>query len=99
MRKGGRGEQLPDLVVRWSDRSSVSLERVVSPRFGTVRRAGAGSGRSGNHTGEGWALVVPGDARMVQLSRPARVVDLAATAVALAGVDPGDLAGVTLLEP
>ena len=44
---------------------------VRSERYGTVQRHGVGSGRSGNHTeGDAWALVVPGDGRHADLSRP-----------------------------
>lgn len=97
---GDRAHLLPDLIVRWSERPATRLEGVRSERFGTVRRHGVGSGRSGNHTeGDAWALLVPGASRLVEPSRPPRLEDVAATAAALAGDDPSDLAGEPLLEP
>ena len=95
---GRRSEQLPDLLVRWSDRPAVGLDRLVSPRFGAVVRQGAGSGRSGNHTDDAWALLVPGSARFREPSRSARVTDLAATAATLLGADASGLPGEPLLE-
>lgn len=97
---GARAHLLPDLIVRWTDRPTTRLEGVRSPRYGTVRRHGVGSGRSGNHTeGDAWALVVPGASRLVEPSRPARLEDVAATAAALAGAEVGDMVGEPLLEP
>jgi len=97
---GDRAHQLPDLIVRWADRPATRLKGVRSPRFGTVWRHGVGSGRSGNHTeGDAWALVVPGASRLVEPRRPPRLEDVAATAVAVAGDDPGDMVGEPLLEP
>ena len=96
---GVHSDRLPDLIVRWSDRPATRLTGVVSPRFGTVNRRGHGSGRSGNHTaGDAWALVVPGASTPVTPSRPPRLVDIAATAAALAGRDGADLPGEPLLQ-
>ena len=99
---GVHDARLPDLVVRWNDRPATRLTHVESPRFGTVRRRGAGSGRSGNHTpGDAWALVVPGaGVRPADPGRAPRVADVAATAAAL--VAPGEdlgLSGAPLLLP
>jgi predicted AlkP superfamily phosphohydrolase/phosphomutase len=96
---GARAELLPDLVVRWTDRHTTTFEGVRSEQFGTVRRHGVGSGRSGNHTeGDAWALVVPGKSRHATLTRPPRLEDIAATALALSGDDAPDLVGEPLLE-
>ena len=96
---GARAHQLPDLIVRWTDRPATRLGGVRSDRFGTVMRHGVGSGRSGNHTeGDAWALVVPGSSRLVEPARPPRLEDVAATAAAVAGADLGDIAGQPLLE-
>ena len=85
---GERSEQLPDLVVRWSERPATRLDRVVHERLGEVRRAGAGSGRSGNHTaGDAWAVLAPGTAAHADPGRPPRVADVAATIAELAGAD------------
>jgi predicted AlkP superfamily phosphohydrolase/phosphomutase len=97
---GERAHQLPDLIVRWTDRAATGLGGVRSDRYGTVLRHGVGSGRSGNHTeGDSWALVVPGASRLVAPARPPRLEDVAATAAALAGEDTSDMAGEPLLEP
>lgn len=96
--RGARLSFLPDLNVRWSDRPATDLSHVSSPRFGTVRRRGAGMGRSGGHTDQAWALVVPGRSRRPEPGRPGTVVDIAATACALFGADRAGLAGEPLLE-
>lgn len=96
---GARAHLLPDLVVRWTPRPAGAFEGVRSERFGTIRRHGVGSGRSGNHTeGDAWALVVPGTSLPVATTRPPRLEDIAATAAALAGDDAADLPGEPLLE-
>ena len=97
---GARADLLPDLVVRWADRRATRLPFVESPAFGRVARRGAASGRAGNHTdGDAWALVVPGASAHRAPGRPPRLVDVAATAAALGGLDTGDVAGEPLLEP
>jgi predicted AlkP superfamily phosphohydrolase/phosphomutase len=96
---GIHSDRLPDLIVRWSEQPAARLDAVTSPQFGTVRRRGSGSGRSGNHTaGDAWALVVPGASRPRIPGRPPRLVDIAATAAALAGADLTDLPGEPLLQ-
>jgi predicted AlkP superfamily phosphohydrolase/phosphomutase len=87
---------LPDLVVRWSDRPATQLDHVVSERFGEVRRVGHATGRSGNHTGDAWAVVVSRAAGGRDDGR-ARVADLPATVCATFGAETGDLAGESLL--
>jgi hypothetical protein len=97
---GPRLGALPDLLVRWSPRASTGLRAAESPEFGEVRRAGTGSGRSGNHTGGGWALLVPARSRPREPSRPAELVDVAATVCAVLGIETEarDLDGEPLLE-
>jgi predicted AlkP superfamily phosphohydrolase/phosphomutase len=97
-RDGSRAEQLPDLVVEWSDRPSLGATRVTSGRFGTVERRGQGSARPGNHVPDAWALLVPGAARVRETSRPPQITDLAATTCAVLGADTAGLAGESLLE-
>lgn len=94
--RGPASERLPDLLVHWSSRPTTLDEEVTSPRFGVVKRIGAGSGRSGNHTDEAWALVVPGVSALPSTTRPFRVTDLSATALAHAGLATG---GQPLLVP
>ena len=96
--RGRHADRLPDLVVRWSDRPATGLTELRSERFGTVRRRGSGSGRSGNHTpGDAWALAAPGRATHVVPARPPRLVDGAATICELTGADPAGLPGEPLL--
>ena len=96
---GPCSQMLPDLVVRWSERPTTGLDRVVSPQHGEVRRAGRGSGRSGNHVDDAWAVVVPGPAREPDDRPGGRVVDLAATVCTALGADTTGLAGRSLLLP
>jgi hypothetical protein len=64
-----------------------------------VLRKGVGSGRSGNHTeGDAWALIVPGQSRLVTPRRAPRLEDIAATAAAVLGDDASTMAGEPLLE-
>ena len=98
---GARTDQLPDLVVQWSERPATTLPGVHSPTFGDVLRRGTGSGRSGNHTpGDAWAVVAPG-AHAARAGRAGagspRLVDVAATVAAVCGVDRAGLAGEPLL--
>lgn len=96
---GEASGRLPDLVVRWRPTSAVEIEALQSERFGTVRRHGYGSGRTGNHTdGDAWAVLAPGSSRLRDPGRPARVTDIAATVAALTGADSTGLAGEPLLE-
>lgn len=96
---GRRSDWLPDLGVRWSERPATALDHVVSERFGEVRRAGAGSGRSGNHTaGDAWATIAPGAATHRDPGRQPRLSDIAATIAAVTGAEPADLPGEPLLE-
>jgi hypothetical protein len=93
---GTHSRRLPDLAVKWTQTPTAVDEVASSPRFGTVSRVGAGTGRSGNHNDDAWALVVPGASRHRETSRSASVIDLAATAASLHGLDA---AGESLLEP
>lgn len=98
--RGPAAERLPDLVVRWRPTSSVDLKALHSPRFGTVHRQGAGSGRSGNHTdGDAWAILAPRTSRLRNPGRPARVTDIAATVAAMSDIPLEGLSGEPLLEP
>jgi predicted AlkP superfamily phosphohydrolase/phosphomutase len=90
--------RLPDLVVFWGDRPAAKLDRVTSSRFGEVLRRGIGSGRSGNHTDDAWAIVLPGRSRVSSLGRAARITDIGATACRLLGADQSGLSGTSMLE-
>jgi predicted AlkP superfamily phosphohydrolase/phosphomutase len=96
---GAAADRLPDLVVRWRPTSAVDLEALHSARFGSVRRRGVGSGRTGNHTdGDAWAILSPRTGRVRDPGRPARVADIAATVAALSDVPLEGLSGQPLLE-
>ncbi len=97
--QGGAADRLPDLVVRWRPTSAVSLDALHSPTFGTVRRHGAGSGRTGNHTdGDAWAILAPRSARVRDLGRPAKISDITATVAAVSDLPLKSLSGESLLE-
>ena len=90
-------ELLPDLLVRWSESPTTKLDPLVSAQFGEVRRAGGGSGRSGNHTDDAWAVVIPGASTQRAEPGPGNVVDIAATVCAVFGADRSGLTGKPLL--
>jgi predicted AlkP superfamily phosphohydrolase/phosphomutase len=93
---GKRAGSLPDLVVRWSDRPSTGVTHVTSTDHRTVHRPGQGTGRSGAHRPEAWALVVPTASVETQTEAP-RLVDIAATVCAVVGADAAGLPGSPLL--
>jgi predicted AlkP superfamily phosphohydrolase/phosphomutase len=97
----GQGRQshlLPDIVVRWSERSSVGVDHVSSPRHGEVRRLGSGSGRSGAHLPQAWALLVARSSTEVENVSPS-VLDIVPTICSALGVDAEDLPGSPLFAP
>jgi predicted AlkP superfamily phosphohydrolase/phosphomutase len=96
---GTAAPQLPDLVVEWSDRLVAPLTGVASPRFGAVAAPGWGTGRTGCHTGDAWALIIPGSSKLRAPTKPPHIVDMAATVCAALGVDSNGLPGQQLLEP
>jgi predicted AlkP superfamily phosphohydrolase/phosphomutase len=91
-------DPFPDLIVHWSDRLPPHLAGVSSPRFGDVSSAGWGSGRTGEHRDEAWALVIPGRSKMKMPVKPPHIMDIAPTVCAVLGVDPEGLEGQPLLE-
>ena len=95
---GSAVSRLPDLVVHWGGYPAGRLSRVTSPVHGDVTRLGVGSGRSGNHVDDAWAVILPGPSRRRDPGRPARITDIAATACALLGADATGLGGAPLLE-
>jgi predicted AlkP superfamily phosphohydrolase/phosphomutase len=95
---GARVEDLPDLIVRWSDRPSGRIAGVKSPHFGSIVREGVGTGRSGNHVPGTWTLVVPGSAGTREGRRHPQLVDMAATACERLGVDADGLPGESVFK-
>lgn len=96
--RGPCADQLPDLVVRWGDRVVTPLAGVSSPRFGEVPSPGWGTGRTGCHTGDAWALIVPGTSRLKPPVRRPHIVDVVPTICAVLGADMTGLAGQPLLD-
>jgi predicted AlkP superfamily phosphohydrolase/phosphomutase len=91
-------DRLPDLVISWGPPPEARLPGVRSPLYGEVERHGVGSGRSGNHTDDAWAILAPGASRVRVLGRPVRITDLGATACSLMDADMTGLSGAPLLE-
>ncbi len=91
-------EGLPDLVVFWGETPAVGLQRVTSQQYGDVWRNGVGSGRSGNHTDDAWAILAPGRSTRRTLDRPVRITDIGATACSLLDADVTGLSGAALLD-
>jgi predicted AlkP superfamily phosphohydrolase/phosphomutase len=92
------GPALPDLLVRWSDRPVLRQDRVLSLTFGEIQRRGTGTGRSGNHNPEAWAVVVAPASSQSSDEGPTSVSDLAATAAAVFGAETAHLSGRAFLR-
>ena len=97
---GGKpfADGFPDLIVKWSDRLPPHLTGVSSPRFGAIPGLGWGSGRTGEHKGGAWALVVPGASRLKPPTKTPHILDIVPTICAVLGVDHDGLSGQSLLE-
>ncbi len=91
-------DRLPDLVVFWGETAAAGLQRVTSPQYGDVWRNGVGSGRSGNHTDDAWAILAPARATRRALDRAPRITDIGATVCSLLDADTTGLSGTTLLD-
>jgi predicted AlkP superfamily phosphohydrolase/phosphomutase len=89
---------LPDLVVQWNDESVTPLMGIRSAHFGDIPSPGWGTGRTGCHTGDAWALVVPGQSKLRLPKRRPRIADIAATVCGVLGADREGLSGESLLE-
>ena len=92
-------DQLPDLVVQWNERVVMPLIGVRSTQFGEIPSPGWGTGRTGCHTGEAWALVVPGGSQLKTSITAPHIIDIAPTICTVLGVDPAGLRGQSFLEP
>jgi hypothetical protein len=75
------------------------VHSVSSPRFGEIERRGIGTGRSGHHTDDAWAVLLPGTSRPCEPGRPIRITDIGTTACNLLGADLTGLSGEAFLEP
>jgi predicted AlkP superfamily phosphohydrolase/phosphomutase len=97
--QGPCADRLPDLIVHWSDQVVPPLSKVSSPLFGGVSSPGWGTGRTGCHTGDAWALIIPGLSKLTAPTKPPHIIDIAPTVCAVLGVDTNGLTGQPLLEP
>ena len=88
----------PDLIVHWSDQLPPHQAGVYSPKFGDVPSAGWGSGRTGEHRDDAWALVMPGTSKRVTPVKPPHIMDIVPTICSVLGVDQDGLPGQPLLE-
>jgi predicted AlkP superfamily phosphohydrolase/phosphomutase len=89
---------MPDLIVQWNDRAVRPTAGVSSSVYGEIASQGWGTGRTGCHTGDAWALLVPGRSRVNAFKQTPHIVDIAATVCALVGADLQGLRGQSLLE-
>ena len=90
-------DHLPDLVVQWNEKVVPPLMGVSSTQLGEIPSPGWGTGRTGCHTGDAWALVAPGNSKLRMPIRP-HIVDIVATVCSVLGVDREGLSGEPLLE-
>jgi predicted AlkP superfamily phosphohydrolase/phosphomutase len=93
-----RSNPLPDMVVHWSDQLPPHVAGAYSPQFGEVPSAGWGSGRTGEHRDEAWALLIPGSSKKLTPAQPPHIMDIVPTICSVLGVDREGLAGQPLLE-
>ena len=96
---GSCHDQLPDLVIQWNERPVMPLMGIRSIQFGEIPSPGWGTGRTGCHTGEAWALVIPGGSQLRTPITALHIIDIAPTICTVLGVDPAGLRGQSLLEP
>ena len=89
---------LPDLIVHWNDRIVEPLAGVSSPLYGEISSSGWGTGRTGCHTDDAWALVIPGCSKLKPLTKSPHIIDIAFTACAVLGVDTNGMRGEPWLE-
>jgi predicted AlkP superfamily phosphohydrolase/phosphomutase len=95
---GERASELPDLLVHWSQCPTQLIRGAYSRRFGEVLRAGAGTGRTGNHCPGTWVTLLPARARLADdIRHPGRLEDVTVTICAALGVPHADLPGRPML--
>jgi len=89
---------LPDLLVHWNERLVSPLAGVSSNKFGRIASSGWGTGRTGCHNGDSWALLVPGSSKLKTPAKPSHIIDIVTTICEVLGVESQGLAGQSLLE-
>lgn len=88
----------PDLIVHWSDQLPPHLAGAYSEQFGKVPSAGWGSGRTGEHRDEAWALMMPNSSKKITPMKRPHIIDIVPTICSVLGVDREGLKGQPLLE-
>jgi len=95
---GPSHDELPDLVVQWNERVVKPLMGVKSTQFGEIPSPGWGTGRTGCHTGEAWALVIPERSRLEATVVSPHIIDVATTICTVLDVEARHLRGRSWLE-
>jgi len=95
---GAASDRLPDLIIQWNDRFIEPVQGVMSPRHGEVSSNGWGTGRTGSHTDDAWALLLPSTMTPGPIPASPHVVDLAASVCDVLGADTSGLPGASLWE-
>jgi len=86
----------PDLIVHWSDQLPPHLAGAYSPLFGEVPSAGWGSGRTGEHRDEAWAILIPGSSKKITPLKSPHIMDIVPTICSVLGVERQGLNGQPL---
>jgi predicted AlkP superfamily phosphohydrolase/phosphomutase len=87
--RGQKLEDLPDLIIQWANSPAANHRAVISPRYGAVPWSMPGhhpTGRSGNHTHEGFLLAVGPRIREGSKIEGANILDLAPTVCELLNI-------------
>jgi predicted AlkP superfamily phosphohydrolase/phosphomutase len=87
--RGQRLEDLPDLIIQWAPSPAANHRAVTSPRYGSIPWSMPGhhpTGRSGNHTPEGFFLAEGPAIKQCSKIENANILDLAPTICALLNV-------------
>ena len=87
----------PDLIVHWSDQLPPHLAGAYSPVFGEVPSTGWGSGRTGEHRDEAWAILIPCSSKRITPVKPPHIMDIVPTICSVLGVERQGLNGQPLL--
>jgi predicted AlkP superfamily phosphohydrolase/phosphomutase len=98
---GQRVQYLPDLIIRWASTPSIKEKMIVSscyPSFSIAAYKRNLDGRSGNHSSEGFLLVVGSGVPRCSKIENGNILDLAPTILSLLGVHkPIQMYGNSLL--
>jgi predicted AlkP superfamily phosphohydrolase/phosphomutase len=88
-KRGRRLKELPDLIIKWASSPAANHRTIYSPRYGSIPWSLPGhhpTGRSGNHTPEGFLLAVGTEIKQGSNIENANILDLAPTVCELLNV-------------